>query len=72
MPSNYITKNQMPEVVDSIYAPLITNWEKVINCAVCGKVKVPFSYIVYKYGGKEFCSWNHKMKYKKAHPEEEK
>lgn len=71
MPKFY-TKNvdKVPTTVDLNYISLESSEKKIINCAICGKVEVPSSYIVYKFNGKDFCSWNCKSKYRKAHPEE--
>lgn len=69
MNSKYKTA-KVPTTVDRIYMPIIDKRKKIIKCAVCGKVEVPSSYIVYTFNDKEFCSWKCKSKYRKAHPEE--
>lgn len=69
MNSKYKTA-KTPTTVDRIFMPIIDKRKKIIKCAVCGKVEVPSSYIVYTFNNKEFCSWKCKSKYRKAHPEE--
>lgn len=70
MSINYTVKNQMPDAVDRVYSELPSEGKQIINCTICGEVEVPSSYIVYKFNGKEFCSYNCKHKYIKEHPEE--
>lgn len=70
MASRYLT-TKTPSKVDKIYYELPNEGKQIINCAVCGEVEVPSSYIVYKYNDKSFCSHNCKHKYIREHPEEE-
>lgn len=70
MASRYNT-NSTPTTVDIIYNIPPSDGKQIINCAVCGKVEVPKSYIVYRYKDKTFCSHNHKHKYIREHPEED-
>lgn len=70
MKIKYTTANA-PSTTNTIYNFPEEERLKTINCAICGKVVVPYSYIVYKFNNKEFCSWNCKSKYRKAHPDEE-
>lgn len=69
MKIKYTTANA-PSTTNTIYNFPEEERLKTIDCTICGKVVVPYSYIVYKFNNKEFCSWNCKSKYRKAHPEE--
>lgn len=62
--------DKAPTSMDKNYICTQGEGKKIINCAICGKVEVSYTYTVYKYNDKEFCSWNCKSKYRKAHPEE--
>lgn len=60
----------IPIAIDKNYICTQGEGKKIINCAICGKVEVPYSYTVYTFNGKDFCSHTHKHKYIKEHPEE--
>lgn len=62
--------DKVPTSMDKNYICTQGEGKKIINCAICGKVEVSYTYTVYTFNGKDFCSWNCKSKYRKAHPEE--